>query len=148
MSQTLGITNYTWSTEVYLKYSSTSAGQNTNKSLHNLWSNGLVVKVQVYQTKDTRFKTIRCLKNCLSFHTSKVNLWISRIPGNLVVKSKSSKWLYCLQQMNYIHKVFHRDKWTLKRGHDFFLYSTLLKYIWSIHKVYWKYTDSIYTSTK
>ena len=36
--------------------------------------NGLVVSVQVYQTKDPRFKTIRWLKNCLSFHPSKVNL--------------------------------------------------------------------------
>ena len=27
-----------YSTEVYLKYSSISAGQNINKSLHNLWS--------------------------------------------------------------------------------------------------------------
>ena len=59
--------------------------------------NGLVVSVQVYQTKDPRFKTIRWLKNCLSFHPSKVNLWISRIPGDLVVKSKSSQWLCCLQ---------------------------------------------------
>ena len=69
----------------------------TNKSLHNLWSNGLVVRMQVYQIKDPRFKTIRWLKNCLSFHPSKVNLWISRIPGDLVVKSKSSQWLCCLQ---------------------------------------------------
>ena len=35
-------------------------------SLHNLWSNGLVVRVQVHQTKDARFKTIRWLKNCLN----------------------------------------------------------------------------------
>ena len=35
-------------TEVYLKYSYISAGQNTNKSLHNLWNNGLVVRVQLY----------------------------------------------------------------------------------------------------
>ena len=76
-------------TEVYLKYSSISAGQNTNKSLHNLRSNGLVVRVQVYQTKDPRFKTIKWLKNCLS----------------------------C--QSNYIHKVVHWDKWTVKRHHDF-----------------------------
>ena len=32
-------------TEVYLKYSSISARQNANKSLHNLWSSGLVVRV-------------------------------------------------------------------------------------------------------
>ena len=46
----------------------------TSKSLHNLWNNGLVVRVQVYLTKDSRFKTIRWLKNCLSFHPSEVNL--------------------------------------------------------------------------
>ena len=65
---------FIYSTEVYLKYSSISAGQNTNKSLHNLWSNSLVVRLQVYQTKDSRFKTILWLKNRLSFHPSKVNL--------------------------------------------------------------------------
>ena len=53
-------------------YSSISAGQNTNISLHNLWSNGLVVKVQVYQTKDARFKTIRWLKNCLNLPSFEV----------------------------------------------------------------------------
>ena len=36
--------------------STISAGQNTNISLYKLWSNGLVVRVQVYQTKDSRFK--------------------------------------------------------------------------------------------
>ena len=87
-----------YSTEVYLKYSSISAGQDTNKRLHNLWSNGLVVSLQVYQTKYPRFKTIRWLKNCFSFHPSKVNLLISRIPWDLVVKSKSSQWLCCLQR--------------------------------------------------
>ena len=34
-------------TGVYLKYGSISGGQNTSRSSHNLWSNGLVVRVQV-----------------------------------------------------------------------------------------------------
>ena len=87
---TFTVQNYIWSIAQFQQ-------DKTNKSLHNLWSNGLVVRVQVYLTKDPRFKTIRWLKNCLSFHPSKVNLWISRIPGDLVVKSKSSQWLCCLQ---------------------------------------------------
>ena len=79
------------SAEVCLKYSSISAGQNTNKSLHNLWSNGLVFRVQVYQPKDLRFKIIRWLKICLSFHPSKVNLMNIKDSWDLVVKSKSSQ---------------------------------------------------------
>ena len=51
-----------WSTDVYLKH------------WHSLRSNGLVVRVQFYQTKDPRFKAIRWLKKCISFHASKVNL--------------------------------------------------------------------------
>ena len=50
------------------------------------------------------------------------------------------------RQLNYIHKVLHWDKGTLKRGHDFFVkytWSILLKYSWSILKVYLKYTYSI-----
>ena len=58
-------------TEVYLKYSSISAGGNAIRSLHNLWSNGVVLKEQVYQTKDPRFKTIRWLKNSLSISSFK-----------------------------------------------------------------------------
>ena len=87
---TFTVQNYIWSIAQFQQ-------DKTNKSLHNLWSNGLVVRVQVYLTKDPRFKTIRWLKNCLSFHPSKVNLWTSRILGDLVVKSKSSQWLCCLQ---------------------------------------------------
>ena len=62
------VQKYIWSIAQIL------AEQNTNKSLHNLWSNGLVVRVQVYQTKDPRFKTIRWLLNCPSYHPSKVSL--------------------------------------------------------------------------
>ena len=39
------------------------------------------------------------------------------------------------RQFNYIHKVVHWDKWTLKRGHCFFIKHTrsiLLKHSWSI----------------
>ena len=36
------------------------------KSVDNIWSNGLKVKVQVYQTRGPRFKTIRWLKNYIS----------------------------------------------------------------------------------
>ena len=96
----------------------------TNKSLYNLWSNGLVVRVQAYQTKDPRFKTIRRLKNYLNFHPSKVNLWLSRIPGDLVVKVSPHSDSVAYRQMNYIHKLVHQDKWTLKMGHYFFVQYT------------------------
>ena len=62
------VQKYIWSIAEIL------AEENTNKSLHNLWSSGLVVRVQVYQTKDPRFKTIRWLLNCPSYHPSKVSL--------------------------------------------------------------------------
>ena len=87
---TFTVQNYIWSIAQFQQ-------DKTNKSLHNLWSNGLLVRVEVYQSKDPRFKIIRWVKNRLSFHPSKVNLWISRIAGGLVVKSKSSQWLCCLQ---------------------------------------------------
>ena len=87
---TFTVQNYIWSIAQFQQ-------DKTNKSLHNLWSNGLLVRVEVYQSKDPRFKIIRWVKNRLSFHPSKVNLWISRIAGSLVVKSKSSQWLCCLQ---------------------------------------------------
>ena len=87
---TFAVQNYIWSIAQFQQ-------DKTNKSLHNLWSNGLLVRVEVYQSKDPRFKIIRWVKNRLSFHPSKVNLWISRIAGRLVVKSKSSQWLCCLQ---------------------------------------------------
>ena len=50
------------------------------------------------------------------------------------------------RQLNYISKVVHWDKWTLKRGDNFFVRYTgsiLLKYSWSILKVYLMYTYSI-----
>ena len=87
---TFTVQNYIWSIAQFQQ-------DKTNKSLHNLWSNGLLVRVEVYQSKDPRFKIIRWVKNRLSFHPSKVNLWISRIAGRLVVQSKSSQWLCCLQ---------------------------------------------------
>ena len=87
---TFTVQNYIWSIAQFQQ-------DKTNKSLYNLWSNGLLVRVEVYQSKDPRFKIIRWVKNRLSFHPSKVNLWISRIAGSLVVKSKSSQWLCCLQ---------------------------------------------------
>ena len=49
---------YTWylSTEAYLKYSTILAGQNTNINFcsRNLWGHGLVVRMQVYQTKGSK----------------------------------------------------------------------------------------------
>ena len=54
-----------YTSEVYLKYSLNSAGENTSRGLHNLWGNGLVVRVQGYQTRDPTFETIRWLKNWL-----------------------------------------------------------------------------------
>ena len=133
----LEVQKYIWSI-----HSSISAGQNTHKSLQNLWSNGLVNRVQVYQTKDPRFKTIRWLKNWLSFHPSKVNLRISRILGDLVVKSKSSQWLCCLQKNKlYLYRGPLRQM-NPKKGLWFFC----TVYFWSTVTV--KYTYSIYTSRK
>ena len=51
---------------IYLNYSSMSAGQNTSRNIHILWSNGLVVRAQVYQTTVTRFKTLRLPKIYIS----------------------------------------------------------------------------------
>ena len=122
--------------EVYLQYSSMSAGQNNSKSSHNLWSKGLVVRVQIYQTKDSRFKTIRWLKNCLSLSPFKDQSneyqgflgawWLKKV---LTVTS--------FTKLNSIHEVVHWDKWTLKKVHEFFVkysWSILLKYSWSMLK--------------
>ena len=56
-------------------YSYISARENTSRSLHNLWSNRIVDRVQVYQTRGPRFKTIKWLKNCsrLSFFQGQPN---------------------------------------------------------------------------
>ena len=95
-------------TEVYLNYSSILAGLNTNRSLHNLWSNGLVVRAQVYQTKDPWFKTIRWLKNWLSISSFKgqsngyqgfLGTWW------LKVSLQCNSAVY--RQLNSIHKVVH-----------------------------------------
>ena len=63
-----------YTSEVYLKYSVNSAGENTSRGLHNLWGNGLVVRVQGYQTRDPTFETTRWLKNWLSLSYFK-NTW-------------------------------------------------------------------------
>ena len=46
------ITKFTFRvyTDVYLEYSSISARQKTSKNMHNLWRNGLMVRMQIYQT--------------------------------------------------------------------------------------------------
>ena len=90
------------------KYSSISAGENTNRSLYNLWGNGLVVRAQVYQTKDPRFKTIRWLKNCLSISSFKGQ-------SNKYQEFLRTWWLkvspHCdsavYRQLNSIPKVVH-----------------------------------------
>ena len=51
--------------EVYLNYSSILTRQNTCRSIHNLWSNGFVIRGQVYQTRFPRFFW-KWLKNCIS----------------------------------------------------------------------------------
>ena len=52
--------------EVYLKYTSISTRQNACKGyIHNLWSNGLVIRGQVYQTRIFQFFW-KWLKNCIS----------------------------------------------------------------------------------
>ena len=89
-----------WKYTSYLEYGSIFAGQNTNKRLHSLWSNGLVVRVQVYQTKNPRFKTIRWLKNYLSFHSLKVCLMNIKDSWGLGPHSDSVTY----RQLNYIHK--------------------------------------------
>ena len=98
----------------------------TNKSLYNLWRNGLMDRVQVNQTKDPRFKTIRWLKKCLSLSTC---------------KDQSNENLGCLG--NWWLKVSPpTDNWTLsikwstetnepKKGPLFFC------------KVYLKYTSEV-----
>ena len=119
-----------------VQYSSISAGENTNRTLHNLWRNGLVVRIQVYQTKDPRFKTIRWLKNCLCISSFKGQ-------SNEYQGFLETWWLkvspHCgsavYRQLNSIHKVVHWDKWTLKRDYDFFV-----KYTWSILQVYFEFT--------
>ena len=67
-----------------------------------------VVRVQVFQTKDPRFKTIRRLKNCLSFSSFKGQSneyqgflgtwWLKVSPG-----CDSAAY----RQLNSIHKVVH-----------------------------------------
>ena len=82
--------------EVFLKNSSISIGKNTNKILQDLWSNGLMVRAQVYLTKDLRFKTIKWLKNCLSLSSFKgQSNECQGFLGDSVVKS--SLWLCSLQ---------------------------------------------------
>ena len=103
-------------TEVHFKYSSISGGQNTNRSLHNLWNSCLVVRVQVYQTKDHRFKIIKWLKNCHSPHPAKDNLmsikdafqkqvqilkWSIEING----PSKKGPWFSCKVYLKYTSEV-------------------------------------------
>ena len=106
-----------------------------------------MVRAQVYQTKDPRFKTIRWLKNCLSISSFKSQ-------SNEYRQSLGTWWLkvspHCdsavYRQLNSIHKVVHWGKWTLKMGPWFFVkytWSILLKYSGSVLKVYLKYTYSI-----
>ena len=109
------------STEVYLKYSSISARQNTSRGIYNLWSNDLVVRVQVYQTVGPRFKTMRWLKNCISLSSFKGQ-------SNEYQGFLGTWWLkitrYCdsaaFRQLNSIQEVVHWDKRTLM-DHDFFV---------------------------
>ena len=95
---------------LYLEYSSISAGQNTNKSLHNLWSNGLAVRVLVYQTKDPRFKTIRWLKAASAFIIQRSIYEYQEFLGTWWLKVSPDSDSVVYRQMNYIHKVVHRDK--------------------------------------
>ena len=61
------------------------------------------------------------------------------IPGDLVVKSPHSDSV-AFRQFNYIHKVVHWDKSTLKKGHNF-----CVKYTFEVYtvEVYFKFTYSI-----
>ena len=103
-------------------------------------------RVQVYQTKNPRFKTIRWLKNYHSFHPSKVNLMNIKDSWGLKVTPHSDSIAY--MQLNYINKVVYWNKWNLKRGHGFFVkysWSILLKCSWRILEVCLQYTSGKYT---
>ena len=117
-------------------------------SLHNLWSNDLLVKVQVYQTKDHRFKIIRRLKNCLSFHPSKVNLWISSIllvcikNTNLISQNVLQMYFFCQNNIDLKYtsssviqqvEVYFKHTWSILE--------VCLKYT---SNIIWKYTSSIF----
>ena len=109
-----------------MKYSPISAGQNTNIS-YELWINGLVLRVQVYQTKDPRFKTIGWLKNCHNLSSFKVQSnEHQKFLGNWLLKVSLHRDS-AARQLNSIHKVVHWDKWSIKRGQRFFVKCTYLK---------------------
>ena len=89
-------------------YSSISAGQNTNRTLRNLWRNGVVFRVQVYQTKDPRFKCIRWLKSCLSLSSFKgQSNEYHRFLGTWWLKVSPCCDSAAYRQLNSIHKVVH-----------------------------------------
>ena len=124
---TFTVQNYIWSIAQFQQ-------DKTNKSLHNLWSNGLVVRVQVYLTKDPRFKTIRWLKNCLSFHPSKVNLWISSVllvcikNTNLISQNVLQMYFFCQNNID----LKYTSSSVIQQVEVY------LKYTWSIVEVYFK----------
>ena len=68
-------------------------GKNTNKSLHNLWSSGLLVRMQVSQ------KTVSV------FHPSKVNIMSYKDSWWLKVSLRCDSAAY--RQLNFIYKVVH-----------------------------------------
>ena len=85
-----------------------SAGENTHRSLHNLWSNGLVVKAQVYQTKDPRFKSIRWLENRHSISSFKAQSNdYQGFLGTCCLKVSSHCDSAVYRQLNSIQKVVH-----------------------------------------
>ena len=119
-----------YTSEVYLKNSLNSAGENTSRGLHNLWGNGLVVRCRVTKPEILRLKPQGGWKTGSAFHTLK-------IPEDLVGKSKSSLWLCSLQTT------------------ELYLQSSALRQMkpekgpWFFCKVYLKYTSEVqlkYTS--
>ena len=99
--------------EVYLKYSSMSAGQNISRSIHNLWSNSPVVRAQVYQTIVTRLKTLRWPKSYISLSPCEgESTKYQRFLGNCCLKVS----LQCdsFRKLNSIHKVVHCDKYNYR----------------------------------
>ena len=89
-----------------------------------------------------RFKTIRQLKK---LDQSNEQQWFLE---TLWLKVSPCSDSAAFKELNFIHKVVHWDKWTLKRDHDFFAnytWSILLKYNWSMLKVYLKYNSWKYT---
>ena len=108
------------------QYIRISARQNISRSIHNLWSNDLMVRAQVYQTRCPRLKAIWWLKTCVSLSSFKGQL--NEQQGFLEIwwlKISLDCDSVAFRQLNCIHKVVHWHKSALKRDYNFFWLSIL-----------------------